>query len=509
MPTLFSQLSKLLLIGGLLVAAPAGCHHAGGDTEAASGSDDTPALAVRAVAAQTRSLEETVDGIGRSEALPSGLVTLTPAVQGHVEAIAANLGDMVHRGDLIVELDPTVAKADVAERQANRDTLKAAWDLLRADPRPEDRRGLEIGVEQAKAAVARSQAALDRLQPLRARQEVSAAQLYDAEQVLVAAHLAQQSAEAQLELLLAGPRPEAVEEGKARLEAAEGALALSRAHLTLHSIRSPIDGVLDSLTCHPGQTVAAGTAIGEIVDTRQLNVVVWLPPQSAARVKVGHDVRLEIAGLAPHRAGADAEPEQFEPATSESAPSEATPPEAATTKSTREPHATAEANAAETNAAAEPGAESTAETSAGAAGESPDEAEAAAVVGKVASIGRMVDPQTGNLPIRVLVDNADGRIAVGETLGVTIVVHHRVDELVVPSTALVDLGEGPLLLVVREGKVVQLHPTAIATHGTWTIVSGTDLEPGELVVIEGGFNLPEGTPVQVQTDPPSVAKARQ
>ena len=150
-----------------------------------------------------------------------------------------------------------------------------------------------------------------------------------------------------------------------------------------------------------------------------------------------------------------------------------------------------------------------ADASAGNTSGSPDEPGAAAafVVGRVASIGRMVDPQTGNLPIRVLVDNADGRIAVGQTLGVTIVVHHHVDELVVPSTALVDLGEGPLLLVVREGKVVQLHPTATATHGTWTIVSGTDLAPGEPVVVEGGFNLPEGTPVQVETAPPSVAEA--
>jgi len=472
MPTLFSQLSKICLIGGLLFAAPLGCRHGGGDAESEAGSDDTPVLAVHAVRAETRSLEETVDGIGRSEALPSSLVTLTPALQGHVEEIAANLGDSVHRGDLIVELDTAVAKADVAERQANRDTLKAAWDLLRADPRPEDRRGLEIGVAQAKATVARAQAALDRLQPLLARQEVSAAQIYEAEQLLVAAKLQQESAEAQLELLLAGPRPEAVEEGKARLEAAEGALTLARAHLTLHSIRSPIDGVLDSLTCHPGQTVAAGTAIGEIVDTRQLNVVVWLPPHSAGRVKVGQAVRLEIGGSAP------------ETTASEAASVEAATEETATDEKATDEKATDGADVAEPMPTS------------------------GSVAGKVASIGRVVDPQTGNLPIRVLVDNGDGRIAVGQTLGVTIVVHHRIDELVVPSTALLDLGEGPLLLVVRDGKVVQLHPTSVATHGTWTIVSGTDLEAGELVVVEGGFNLPEGTPVRVETDPPSVAEAK-
>jgi len=244
----------------------------------------------------------------------------------------------------------------------------------------------------------------------------------------------------------------------------------------LHSIRSPIDGVLDSLACHPGQTVAAGTAIGEIVDNRQLNVVVWLPPQSAARVSVGHAVRLEIGGSGPHASTA-------EPATADDTETAktGTPADAST-------------------------ADTTADTGAGNAAVA--DAPAPGILGKVASIGRMVDPQTGNLPIRVLVDNADGRIAVGQTLPVTIVVHRRVDELVVPSTALIDLGEGPLLLVVREGKVVQLHPTSVATHGTWTIVLGTDLEPGEPVVIEGGFNLPEGTPVRVEVDPPSVAEAR-
>ena len=170
--------------------------------------------------------------------------------------------------------------------------LKAALDLLQVEPRPEERKGLEIAVEQAKATVGRAQVAVDRLRPLRARKEVSEAQLYEAEQLLVQAQLQHQSAEAQLQLLLVGPRPEAVEEATARLAAAEEAVNLSQAHLDLLSIRSPIDGVLDSLTCHPGQTIAAGTAIGEVVDTRQLNVVVWLPPPAAAKASAGQSARV-------------------------------------------------------------------------------------------------------------------------------------------------------------------------------------------------------------------------
>ncbi len=57
-----------------------------------------------------------------------------------------------------------------------------------------------------------------------------------------------------------GPRPEAVAEAEGKIKTADALVAFSRAHLDYHTIRSPIDGVLDSLTCHPGQTIAIGSA---------------------------------------------------------------------------------------------------------------------------------------------------------------------------------------------------------------------------------------------------------
>ena len=268
MPTLFSQLSKICLIGGLLVARCWAVAMAAAMRKLETGQEDAPVLAVRAAAAETRALEETVDGIGRSEALPGGLVTLTPALQGHVEAIAANLGDSVHRGDLIVELDATIAKADVAERQANRDTLKAALrsaagrSAARGSPGFGNRRRASQGGGRPVEGGSRSIATAVRTQGSFGGSDCTRPSRCSCRR-----NCNSNRPRRNCELLLAGPRPEAVEEGKARLAAAEEALALARAHLALHSIRSPIDGVLDSLTCHPGQTVAAGTAIGEIVDT--------------------------------------------------------------------------------------------------------------------------------------------------------------------------------------------------------------------------------------------------
>jgi RND family efflux transporter MFP subunit len=249
----------------------------------------------------------------------------------------------------------------------------------------------------------------------------------------------QESAEAQHHVHMIGPRPEAVAEAEARIKTADGLVAFSQAHLDFHTIRSPIDGVLDSLTCHPGQTISIGSPIGEVVDTRQVYASVWLSPRSALSVRAGQLARVRPAD--------------------DHAPS---------------------ANDSEK------------------LGESLE--------GKVDFVGRVADPQTGNLPVRVMVENSAGRLALGQMLRVSITLEERRDVLQVPVAAVLDLGEGPVLEVVRDGKSAVLHPTLGKANGGWVAISGTDLKPGERVIIEGGYSLPEGTPVKV-IEAKAVARA--
>jgi multidrug efflux system membrane fusion protein len=119
------------------------------------------------------------------------------------------------------------------------------------------------------------------------------------------------------------------------------------------------------------------------------------------------------------------------------------------------------------------------------------------IPGKVAFVGRVVDPQTGNLPVRVLVDNPKARLAIGQSIRVSIVVEEHKAALLVPTAAILDLGEGPVLSVVRDGKSAVLHPELGASQGAWVEVSGTDLKEGEPVIVDGGYNLPSDTPVQL------------
>ena len=120
---------------------------------------------------------------------------------------------------------------------------------------------------------------------------------------------------------------------------------------------------------------------------------------------------------------------------------------------------------------------------------------------EVVFVGRIADPQTGNLPIRCLVDNRDGELVVGQTVNVSITVGEQSRVLCVPTAAIFDLGEGPLLNVVRDGKSVELHPQLGNAHEDWVAVSNTDLQEGEPLIVEGGYNLKEGTPVNVEDAP--------
>jgi len=272
-----------------LVAALSGCGIHGdsalpGEEHSSEGEAH---VTVRTEPARLGTLRETVEGMGRCEALPDHIATLTPAVEGHVHKLVVAQGDTVKKGQPIVEFDKAVAKADLAEKTATRDGLKASLALLKSLPRREERRPNELAVEQAKVAVAQAKVALDQLRPLRERREVSEQQLFVAERALEQALIQQQTAEAQLRIMLIGPRPEAIAEAEGKIKTADALVAFSQAHLDYHTIRAPIDGVLESLTCHPGQTIAIGSLIGEVVDTRQVFASVWLPPKSALSLRVG------------------------------------------------------------------------------------------------------------------------------------------------------------------------------------------------------------------------------
>jgi HlyD family secretion protein len=249
-------------------------------------------VSVTAVPIVKRSINQTVAVLGRCEALPQKRALVTSIVEGQVAQLLVKQGDQVTAGQPLVQLNTQLADADLAEKEAARDSAVASLRLLQAPPRPQDTRIAGLGVEQANIAVRRAEAQLERLKVLRDRNEIPEAQAFEAEESLKQARLQQETAQGQLDLLMLPPRVEAVTEAQSKVTVAEKAVETAQARLALHSIKAPIAGNLDSLTCRPGQTVSVGTVIGEVVDKDQMVLVAWVPVDRIQSIHVGQTARV-------------------------------------------------------------------------------------------------------------------------------------------------------------------------------------------------------------------------
>ena len=121
------MIHRRLLPGLLFLVGTIGCEsthetategHPEGVTEAS--------VTVRTEVSRRGVMSETVEGLGRCEALPDRIATLTPAVEGHVHELFIKQGEQVKKGQPIIALDETVARADLAEKTATRDGLIAS-----------------------------------------------------------------------------------------------------------------------------------------------------------------------------------------------------------------------------------------------------------------------------------------------------------------------------------------------------------------------------------------------
>lgn len=410
----------------------AGCQNYEAGAEAPS-TKPMEVVAVHMKPAERRTIAQVVQALGTCETLLNKTAVLTPAIEGQVLDILAKPGDAVKAGQPIVQLDPRLAEANLNEKKATRDGLMAALDLLKATPRPEEQKNCQLAIDDAKVGVQKATATIERLQPLLEHGDIPRQQIFDAKLALDQARLQQQKAETQLRVLMMGPRPEAIKEAEDHLAAAEMAVATAQSQRDLLTIRSPIGGVVERITCRLGQTLTVGTPLGEVADTRQLYAMVWLPPRDARLVRPGQEAKVHMAES-----------------------SEAPSPQG---KEKAEMHS-----------------------------------------GRVEFVGQTVDPQTGNFPVRVLFDNTDRRVGLGQTVTVAITVRQKSDALVVPAEAVFDLEGGPALNVVRNEKSVVLHPRLGLTTKDWVEVEGTDLSVGEPVIVEGAWGLSDGTMVKAKAE---------
>ena len=122
-----------------------------------------------------------------------------------------------------------------------------------------------------------------------------------------------------------------------------------------------------------------------------------------------------------------------------------------------------------------------------------------AVNGKVSLISPALDPNSTTVEVWVQAPNPNQQLRPGTTAQIAITAQTVKDALVVPSAALLNAkGDAAQVMVVDSQNQASSRDvkTGISTGQQVQIVSG--LKPGEIVVTEGAYGLPDKTKVKIE-----------
>lgn len=203
--------------------------------------------------ALTRQVSDSAEFTGRLQAVNT--VQVQPRVGGFVDSVHFQEGALVHKGDVLFQLDPRPYQAEVDRLNANQAQAKAALSLAETN--------------QRRAAM------------------------------LLAQHaVAQQEADSQ---------DTAEQSARAQLAAATAALTAARLNLDFTQVRSPIDGRVSNARVTPGNLVTSNDVLTSVVSVNPVYVYFDVDEQTwlkldhlrSGAAKAGRSARIEAAmGLA-------------------------------------------------------------------------------------------------------------------------------------------------------------------------------------------------------------------
>ena len=243
------------------------------------------------VTAETRTFKATIAALGAVKPQIGAEVKVGSRISGRVWRLRANIGDPVERGQVIAELETAELDALVAQRRAE---LKlagarlAAFDTLAPEQTAQaaaDVRRFEAETKLAAEDLERQRALFEkRLVPnatadaARDRHQAAAAQLESARRALQVVQV---------------DNAEQRKQAGADVERAQAALESALVDRSFTVLRSPIRGVVASVSTQEGETVAAGLnapTFVTIVDLERLQLNAYVDEVDIGRIAPGQAV---------------------------------------------------------------------------------------------------------------------------------------------------------------------------------------------------------------------------
>ncbi len=208
---------------------------------------------------------------------------------GPVTAIHVERGQQVEKGAVLVDLDASEAKADLAAGQSKVTQVRSELDVLEHGGRTVDLTAIASEVDREKLELATAQKDYDTLVRLQAKQAATAFEVSQAKDRVDRAAAQMRALEQKRGALVAPPDRIATE---ARLRDAEAAVALAQQRIAKSVVRAPLSGTVYQFDLKPGAYLNAGDLVAAVGDLSRVRVKVYVDEPDLGRVAKGMAVAI-------------------------------------------------------------------------------------------------------------------------------------------------------------------------------------------------------------------------
>jgi HlyD family secretion protein len=263
-------------------------------------------------------------GNGRIEATEIDVAT---KIAGRVEDILVHEGDFVKAGQVLAVMDTAVLEAQLREAEAELKRAEIGVETAHSQvsQREAEKKAAEASVAQRQAELDAAQRRLARSEELVPKGATSVQVLDDNRATYEGAKAAVAAAQAQVAAAEAaiGLAKSQVISAQSSVEATRATIQRIEADIDDGTLRSPRDGRIQYRVAEPGEVLAAGGTVLNIVDLSDVYMTLFLPTKDAGRVKLGADARIVLDAapqyVIPAKVSFVADVAQFTPKTVETA----------------------------------------------------------------------------------------------------------------------------------------------------------------------------------------------
>lgn len=242
--------------------------------------------------------EGIVSGNGRIEATEIDISAKTP---GRIKDIVAKEGQLVEAGAVVAHMDTDTLRAQLSEAEAQLAQATNAIQISEAQvrQRQSELSAAQATVRQREAELSAARKRFRRSETL-AREGATAVQERDDNEAAVeGAQAAVEAARAQYASAKAGiaaARSQVIG-ARSNVDAVQATIARIKVDINDADLTAPRGGRIQYRVAQPGEVVAAGGRVMNLVDLTDVYMTFFLPETVAGRVRIGSEARLVLDAL--------------------------------------------------------------------------------------------------------------------------------------------------------------------------------------------------------------------